>query len=149
MRELVNTLATALSVAGYILLLGPAGYTTPAHAQQPSAAPSAVTVLDGDTVERGGLRYRLAGLDAPEIHHAKCAREREAGIRSAARLVALLAERPHELADLGKGGGFGRRLGRLTIAGEDWATIAVREGHGIACAGRCERKSHDWCAAKP
>ena len=37
--------------------------------------------------------------------------------------------------------------GRITIAGEDWAVIAVREGHGVACSGRCERKSHDWCKA--
>lgn len=117
-----------------------------AAAQQP---PAAVTVVDADTVEQDGHRYRLAGIDAPEIHFARCQAERQAGIRAAARLIALLAERPHELQQTGKSGGFGRRLGRLTIAGEDWAVIAVREGHAVACAGRCARKAHDWCAAKP
>jgi hypothetical protein len=93
---------------------------------------SAIVVIDADTVERAGERWRVAGIDAPEIHGARCPAERQAGILAAARLVTLLAERGGRLIDQGREK-YGRRLGRLLIGwpstGEDdWAALAVREG---------------------
>lgn len=113
-----------------------------------------VTVIDGDTVERDGQRWRLSGLDAPETHGARCARERHLGIAAAARLVALLAERGGRVIEEAGPSGkprrekYGRRLGRLVVgwpsAGEeDWAALAIREGLAVAWDGTGTR--HDWC----
>ena len=107
-----------------------------------------IHVVDADTVERDGVRWRVAGLDAPEIHGAKCQEERRRGILAAARLVALLAERGGRLIEAGKGEKYGRKVGRLMIGwpsqgDEDWATISIREGHGVAYNGKGPRPT--WC----
>ena len=107
-----------------------------------------ITVIDADTVERDGQRWRVAGLDAPEIHGARCTRERELGILAAARLVALLSQRGGRLVEVGREK-YGRRLGRLMIGwpstgDEDWAAIAIREGHGVAYDGKGPRQG--WCS---
>ena len=113
----------------------------------PSVWAGPITVVDGDTVERDGERWRVAGIDAPEIHGAKCAAERQRGIVTAARLVTLLEARGGRLIGDGREK-YGRRLGRLVIgwpaAGEeDWSSIAIREGLAVAWDGKGKR--HDWC----
>lgn len=108
-----------------------------------------ITVIDGDTVERDGERWRLAGIDAPEIHRAHCPAERQLALKAAGRLIALLEARGGRIIDQGgKREKYGRRLGRLVIgwptAGEeDWAEIAIREGLAVAWTGR--GRPHDWC----
>ena len=114
----------------------------------PSAVAGPIMVIDGDTVERDGERWRVAGIDAPEIHGARCPIERQRGIVAAARLVALLEARGGRLIGEGREK-YGRRLGRLVIgwpvAGEeDWPAIAIREGLAVAWNGRGKR--HDWCS---
>lgn len=106
-----------------------------------------IVVIDGDTVERGGVRWRIAGIDAPEIHGARCAAERQAGIIAAARLIALLSERGGRLIETGREK-YGRKLGQLIIGwpstGEAaWADLAISEGHVVAWNGKGKR--HDWC----
>ncbi len=118
-----------------------------ALAAAPSAWAGPITVVDGDTVERAGERWRVAGIDAPEIHGAKCPAERQRGIVTAARLVTLLEARGGRLIGEGREK-YGRRLGRLIIgwpvAGEeDWSSIAIREGLAVAWDGKGKR--HDWC----
>lgn len=51
---------------------------------------TAIVVIDDDTVEQDGIRWRPAGIDAPEFHRAHCAEERRRGILGAARLIALI-----------------------------------------------------------
>lgn len=113
----------------------------------PSAGAGPITVVDGDTVERDGERWRVAGIDAPEINGTKCPAERQRGIVTAARLVTLLEARGGRLIGDGREK-YGRRLGRLVIgwpvAGEeDWSSIAIREGLAVAWDGKGKR--HDWC----
>ena len=112
-----------------------------------------ITVVDGDTVEQGGQRWRLDGIDAPEIHAARCEAERERGIKGAARLIDLVAQRGARIVPVvtrtGRvaSGGFGRRLGRLVLGdGVAWGDIAVAEGHAVAWAYRHGLRRHDWCA---
>jgi micrococcal nuclease len=90
----------------------------------------AILVIDADTVEQDGVRYRLMGLDAPEIGQAKCPAERHAGIEAAARLLQLIGERGAELEPAGKRRDkFGRGLVRWMVGSKDWAEIAIGEGH--------------------
>ncbi len=103
----------------------------------------AVIVIDADTVERDGVRYRLTGLDAPEIHRARCPEERRRGILAAARLIVMLEQHPHELVVGPRKDRYGRGLARLIIAGENWTAIAIREGHAVAWDGT--GKQPDWC----
>lgn len=106
-----------------------------------------ITVVDADTVERGGERWRVDGIDAPEIHGARCTAERERGIVAAARLVVLLRERGGRLIEVGREK-YGRRRGRLIIGWpstgeEDWAAISLREQLAVTYDGKGKR--HDWC----
>jgi len=125
----------------------------PARADEPPLT-GVITVIDGDTVELGGHRWRLDGIDAPEIHRAQCPRERERGIVGAARLIALLAERGPARIEPSRSrsgriqsGGFGRRLGRLMLGdGTAWADLAIREGHAVAWSYRHTPARPDWCA---
>jgi micrococcal nuclease len=113
-----------------------------------------VHVIDGDTVEVAGVRWRLDGIDAPEIGQARCPAERERGIRGAARLMQLLTERGggHIVPTVtGRGtvasGGFGRKLGWLMFGdGTAWADVAVAEGHAVVWAYRATPRRPDWCA---
>ena len=107
-----------------------------------------ITVIDGDTVERDGQRWRLSDIDAPELHHARCAAERTLAIKSAARLVELLEASGGRVIDSGRREKYGRHLGRLiigwpTTGEETWSAIAIREGLAVAWNGR--GRAHDWC----
>ena len=104
-----------------------------------------IRVVDGDTVDRWIWRWRLVGLDAPEIRRAGCAAERAAGIAARDRLAAVLAQgRVVRLAPqrwrLDK---YGRVLARLEVDGEDVATLLIAEGHARPYDGRSRRAG--WC----
>lgn len=109
----------------------------------PALADDPIIVIDGDTVEQAGERWRLLDIDAPEIGSAKCASERQSGLAAAARLIDLLkgAAARIEPATRRKRDKYGRRLGRLLINGKDWADIAVTEGLAV----RWEGYRHTWC----
>lgn len=105
-----------------------------------------IAVIDADTVEQDGQRWRLTGLDAPEIHRARCPEERRRGILAAAHLIGLLAISPAELVPAAKGAKrdkYGRRLGRLLIDGQDWAGTAISAGHAVAWDGA--GRAPTWC----
>lgn len=51
-----------------------------------------LTFVDGDTVDRGAVRYRIHRLDAPEIRGAGCAAERERAEASRAMAERIIAE---------------------------------------------------------
>lgn len=105
---------------------------------------SPVVVIDGDTVDRGPLRYRLADMDAPEIRRARCPAEREAGRAAKARLAAIVAGAQRvELLPVKARDPWGRVIARLEVDGRDVAVTAIAEGWGVAYHGRGARKV--WC----
>jgi micrococcal nuclease len=51
-------------------------------------------VIDGDTFKLGQRKVRIIGIDAPETHPSRCAKEAELGEAATARLRELLNEGP-------------------------------------------------------
>lgn len=90
---------------------------------------------------------RLAGVDTPELHPARCDAERMLGEKAKARTLELLngaaavtltvnAKHPREK--------YGRLLGTLHVDGKDLGEILVAEGLAHIYAGRGRRKG--WCS---
>lgn len=117
-----------------------------------------IAVVDGDTVDVGGVRYRLVGFDAPETRSAQCGSERQLGNKASDRLRALIAEggilltpiscscRPGTLEGT-PSCNYGRRCAKLTSHGEDVGAIMIREGLArpyVCGATSCPRRQ-SWC----
>ena len=60
-------------------------------------APPFACVVDGDTFRLGARSVRITGIDAPELHDAKCPAELALANRAADRLTLLLNQKPIEL----------------------------------------------------
>lgn len=134
-----------------LLLLAAAAPAAAQSAHPPCTGP--IAVIDGDTVEACGMRWRLDGIDAPEISHARCADEGHRAIKAAARLMDLIAERGAQIVpvinrlDRIASGGFGRKLGRLVFGdGSTWVDVAIVEGHAVAYQYG-KQPLPNWCGA--
>lgn len=123
---------------GVALAVTLAGWVWKARAE--SLPPSAIRVIDGDTVAIGRVHYRLLGFDTPELRgRANACTDDRANARAAAdRLQALVAVGPSDLAEApcscrpGTEGSrdcnHGRRCGILTVGGRDVGDILIAEG---------------------
>lgn len=130
---------------------GTAALLLAASAARPEPA-AQIHVIDGDTVEQAGVRWQLAGIDAPEIHRARCPEERRRGVLGAARLITLIETHGARLDPIQNGRSrilrdkFGRTLGTLTLGdGRAWAEVAVGEGHAVVWDGK--GRQPDWCGS--
>jgi endonuclease YncB( thermonuclease family) len=109
-----------------------------------------VTVIDGDTVDSAGVRYRLLGLDAPGVGGgrmgAHCLAERRLGQQARARLTELIgAARKIEAELTGQrqeavGQLRERWFARLILDGRDVAPVLIGEGLAQPYEGRV-----GWC----
>ena len=105
-----------------------------------------VWVVDGDTLDADGVRYRFANIDAPETgDNAKCFLERERGEeakRAAIRLVrtaSVVAVRRTWRKDR-----FGRRVAFVLVDGADLGDLLVAQGLARRWRGKRER----WCGKR-
>ena len=105
-----------------------------------------VAIVDGDTLDVGGVRYRLHGIDAPEAGQ-KCAKPNGGKWRCGRRAMDALAE----LASAGpvkcEGRGrddFDRVLAVCTAGGVELNDAMVRRGHAWAF----RKYSPDYVAAE-
>jgi micrococcal nuclease len=102
-----------------------------------------IGVVDGDTVDHGWWRWRIEGIDAPEIRNARCPEERALGIRARDRLKSLTATPGAQISGRWSLDRYHRRLGRLRLPdGRDAGDVLVSEGlarpyDGGARAGWC------------
>jgi endonuclease YncB( thermonuclease family) len=104
-----------------------------------ACAPNAVRVaaglrvIDGDTIDWNGQRWRLAAHDAPELY-GHCAYERESAWSHTLQPVRCWhGARDH----------YGRRCAIVKVAGEDVGQTLVREG--LAVPFPQPTRARPWC----
>ena len=100
-------------------------------------------VVDGDTFWIDGERIRIADIDTPETHPARCAEEAALGGRATERLRELLNAGAVELATVDRDEDrYGRKLRIVSRDGVSLGGTLVNEGLARRWAG--ERQP--WCA---
>ncbi len=86
-------------------------------------------VVDGDTFWAGGVKIRIADIDAPETHPSHCGAEEQLGKAATVRLAALLNAGPFTLRSEGPDEDrYGRKLRIVERDGRSLGTILVSEG---------------------
>lgn len=100
-------------------------------------------VVDGDTFWMGGVKIRVADIDAPETHPSRCAHEADLGDRATRRLQELLNEGDIELqTPLGQDKDrYGRSLRIVRQNGRSVGERLVSEG----LARKWEGHRQPWC----
>lgn len=100
-------------------------------------------VVDGDTFWMAGTKIRIADIDAPETHPARCAREAELGAAATRRLHALLNSGPVTLEAIGRDSDrYGRQLRVVSIDGRGVGDTLVAESLARRYAGGYRE---GWC----
>ncbi|MFM5930652.1 MAG: thermonuclease family protein [Novosphingobium sp.] len=108
--------------------------------------PRTTCVVDGDTFWLSGEKIRIADINAPETHGARCADERARGNRATARLIALLNAGRFEMESGPRTHDrYGRRLVTVSRGGRSLGMVLVSEGLAETWKGR----RSDWCEASP
>lgn len=98
--------------------------------------------VDGDTFWMQGTKIRVADIDAPETHPARCAEEQRLGDAATRRLQALLNAGPIRL-EIGERATdrYGRALRIVTRGGQSLGAQLVSEGLARRWTGRRQ----PWC----
>ena len=122
-----------------------------------AAYPSYTSIYwsDGDSGRLGGLKFRLANIDAPETRSmkqrggAKCEAERALGYEAKAFVVAFTKGKEIRIVrDYGEDR-YDRLVVDLTADGDDVAKAAIEAGHlrdWPHVKGRALKRKPDWCA---
>jgi len=134
--------AIALALVALAVLLSPAPGLAPSAAAEEARD---VYVIDGDTLEAGGRRYRVANIDTPEVGDgARCGAERRLGQRATQRARALInAAARVETHAIGRTDRYGRTVAHVSIDGRDLGEALIAEG--LARPWRGQREA--WCDA--
>lgn len=99
-------------------------------------------VVDGDTIWLDGRKIRIADIDAPETHPARCTLEAELGQRATHRLHELVNAGPFSVSTLDRDSDrYGRKLRVLTRGGQSLGDVLVSEGLARTWTGQRE----PWC----
>ena len=102
-------------------------------------------VVDGDTFWMAGEKIRIADIDTPETHPARCAREQRLGDAATFRLQALLNAGAVTLVPIDRDiDRYGRRLRVVERDGQSLGQMLVDEG----LARPWEGYRRPWCGAE-
>lgn len=101
-----------------------------------------LTVIDGDTIIRDSIHYRLLGFDTPEIK-GKCQTEREKAWKAKERLETLIQQaKAIDLVSAKRQDIYGRTLAYLFINGKDVGKTLIEENLARKYHGG---KRKGWC----
>ena len=104
--------------------------------------PRTTCVVDGDTFWLNGEKIRIADINAPETHGARCPFEQALGDAATRRLTALLNAGSFLLEVQGRERDrYGRLLRVVTRKGRSLGSQLVSEGYAEPWRG----KRSDWC----
>ena len=124
MKKLITMIVVASAIAAGHQIFS--SFTAPLFAE--TIRSDTIYMIDGDTAEIGGKRYRLVGYDTPETYQAKCDFERAWGNQAAARARQLMTEAEAvELIVLPGVDRYGRGLARMFIGNQDIGDILIAE----------------------
>ena len=99
-------------------------------------------VVDGDTFWYAGEKYRIADIDTPETHPARCAEEARLGEAATRRLRAWLNAGAFSLESVDRDTDrYGRKLRIVTRGGASVADTLIGEG----LARPWEGSRRPWC----
>ncbi len=99
-------------------------------------------VVDGDTFWFQGEKYRIADIDTPETHPARCAEEAALGEAATDRLQQWLNDGAFSLESAERDADrYGRKLRVPTRGGESVGSVLVDEGLARPWEGR----RRPWC----
>ncbi len=99
-------------------------------------------VVDGDTLELGGEKIRVADIDAPETHPPRCAEEARLGEAATRRLRELLNNGAVSLQPIDRDeDSYGRKLRVVLVDGTSVGNTLVDEG----LARRYVGGRRPWC----
>jgi endonuclease YncB( thermonuclease family) len=110
----------------------------------PTPLTGRVQVIDGDTIDMGGVRIRLQGVDAPERRETcrdAAGRDWSCGSWAGEALRALIADRPLACRDLGERT-HDRVVAACTLDGRDLGALLVAEGIVRACPRYARQHPH-------
>ena len=133
-----------LSIAAYTMVGSPAsGVAGLGDFRLCGSARQQNCVIDGDTIRHGGVKIRLADIDAPEVFSPRCAGEAALGRRATERLLQLINAGPFTLVRRGTRDEdrYGRKLRVIERGGRSLAATLVAEGLARPWDGA--RRS--WC----
>jgi endonuclease YncB( thermonuclease family) len=119
-------------------VLGVAFVATPAYGRDRNVPAEQARVLDGDTLELDGIKYRLWGIDAPELKQT-CDNGWQAG-QYAAAVLRGLTDRGNVTCDPKTTDKYGRTVAVCWAAATDLGAEMVRQGMAWAFT----RYSHDY-----
>ena len=142
MRSLLAGILALILAASLILTASPLLATSPLMAADHQGP---ARVIDGDTIEVGGLKIRLHGIDAPERRQL-CIRDSQewfCGEAATDALTAFVQTRPVVCEGMGLDR-YGRLVARCRVSGEDIGEWMVRQGWALAY----RRYSTDYAAAE-
>jgi len=146
-RELAGTLLAGI-VGGLAWSMLPAAEPAPAAATRTSfgfchSGGGDDCVVDGDTFRMDGDRIRIADIDTPETHPARCPQEARLGAAATQRLHALLNSGAITLHPMDRDTDrYGRKLRRVEVNGRGVGDTLIAEGLARPYRGR----RMGWCA---